>query len=227
MLFSVGTGYLWTTVRPTCVVKAYEKIKHVLCSRDQPEPPELSLPGCFNVTQRFENWPGTHVSTSLGPITHEVTRPIYNAYKKYSPPLDVIHEIMFNRSPDLNPIENLWLDMKRAVFCKFLSKKPNYIDHDFMYKSNKRVWNIQRGWILFIGILSPVLPSFTLFLLNSLSCPAHFLTLSTQLFRLNFHEGEVQLCSSPHLGNLLPIQALKTFKQAWLEQTAKTFQKPA
>ena len=34
-------------------------------------------------------------------------------------------------------------------------------------------------------------------------------------------------CSSPHQGNLLPIQALPTFKQAWLEQTAKTFRKAA
>ena len=46
---NVGTWYLWTTVRPTCVVRAWP---HDLCSGDKPEPPEL--PGCLNVTQRWK-----------------------------------------------------------------------------------------------------------------------------------------------------------------------------
>ena len=63
LYLSVGTGYLWTTVRPICEVKPWP---HVLCSGDKPEPPELSLPGCGNVTQRCENWPGTQLSTTMG-----------------------------------------------------------------------------------------------------------------------------------------------------------------
>ena len=153
----VGTWYLWTTVRPTCVVKSLRP--HVLCSGDKPEPPELSIPGCLQ--------PHTEVRKPTGDTS-------FNRYWSLWAPWPM-------RSPGRYKVSS---PPSLFFYATLLEEKggcPTLFDSSFHATLRELVTSVSA--------------------------------------QLQWRRGAA--FHSPSEMNLLQIQALPTFKQAWLEQTAK------